>query len=136
MPFLTLKGAKVVEIDHISIIGSINNLKTINSLKSHSQHIIIPNPNYRLKAITPLQNTLSLKYDKKCISCKKITKDFLPYEPYFLRTNCMRWGEAQLYVLKDFNFLLFVSCHKFTLKYFTIFVMNMPYGKTESSLNE
>ena len=64
------------------------------------------------------------------------TKNFLPHKPSFLRTNYMRQSEAWFYVSKDFNFLPSISHHKFTLKCFTIFVMNMPYGRTKSSFNE
>ena len=73
---------------------------------------------------------------KDTFTFKVSTKDFLPHEPSFLCTNCIRHIDARLYVPKDFSFLPSVSWHKLTLKNYTIFVINILYGKTESSLNE
>ena len=64
------------------------------------------------------------------------TTDFLAHEPYFFLTKCMRRSEAALYVLNDFSCFPSVSFRKSTLKYLTIVVINMPYGSTESLLNE
>ena len=64
------------------------------------------------------------------------TYNFLAHEPFFFLTKCMRRSESALYVSNDLSFFPFVSFYKLALKYLTIFVINMPYGSTESSLNE